>query len=94
MEEEYKLGNTTQEFEELFGNVPFEDIEKIKKWLFNNFIPKSVIQNKIDETKLKLKDVSKRREKAKAKEEENVLWCLEIRLDEKIKTLQKLLNES
>ena len=27
----YKLGNTIQEFEEMFGNVPFNDIEKIKK---------------------------------------------------------------
>lgn len=61
--------------------------------LKTKFIPISVIQNKIDELKLKLKDVSKRREKAKAKEEENILWCLEIRLDEKIKTLQELLEE-
>ena len=53
MEEEYKLGNTIQEFEELFGNVPFEDIEKIKKWLFNNFIPISVIQNKKSQLKEK-----------------------------------------
>lgn len=59
MEEEYKLGNTTQEFEELFGNVPFEDIEKIKKWLFNNYIPISVIQNKkskLDEEDLEIHD--------------------------------------
>lgn len=49
MEEEYKLGNTIQEFEELFGNTPFENIEKIKKYIFQNFIPISVIQNKKSE---------------------------------------------
>lgn len=53
MEEEYKLGNTIQEFEELFGNTPFENIEKIKKYIFQNFIPISVIQNKIDELRTK-----------------------------------------
>lgn len=45
----YKLGNTTEEFEELFGNVPIKDIDKIKKYIFQNYIPISVIQNKIDE---------------------------------------------
>lgn len=45
----YKLGNTIQEFEELFGNVPINDIYKIKKYLFENFIPTSVIQKKIEE---------------------------------------------
>lgn len=49
MEEEYKLGNTIQEFEELFGNTPFENIEKIKKYIFQNFIPTSVIQNTLKE---------------------------------------------
>lgn len=45
----YKLGNTIQEFEEIFGNVPFEDIEKIKKYLLENYIPKSKIKEKIEE---------------------------------------------
>ena len=38
-----------------------------------------------------LEDISRRREKSKTKEEETVLWCLEIRVDERIKTLQELL---
>ena len=45
----YKLGDTIQEFEELFGNVPIDDIEKIKKYIFQNYIPTSVIQKKIEE---------------------------------------------
>ena len=44
-----------------------------------------------EELKGKLEDISKRREKSKTKEEETVLWCLEIRTDERIKTLQELL---
>lgn len=47
--ENYKLGSTIQEFEELFGNTPFEDIEKIKKYIFNNYIPKSKVKEKIEE---------------------------------------------
>lgn len=54
MEKEYKLGNTIEEFEELFGNIPFESIEKIKEYLLNNFIPKSVIRNKINERQFEL----------------------------------------
>lgn len=40
----YKLGDTAEEFEELFGNVPINDIEKIKKYIFQNYIPKSKIK--------------------------------------------------
>lgn len=56
-----------------------------------NFISKSKIEDTIEELKGKLEDISKRREKSKTKEEETVLWCLEIRTDERIKTLQELL---
>lgn len=45
----YKLGDIIQEFEELFGNVPIDDIEKIKKYIFQNYIPTSVIQNILKE---------------------------------------------
>lgn len=51
----YKLGNTIQEFEEIFGNVPFEDIEKIKKYLLENYIPKSKIKEILD--RLKISDI-------------------------------------
>lgn len=56
-----------------------------------NYISKKKIEDTIEELKGKLKDISKRREKSKTKEEETVLWCLEIRTDERIKTLQELL---
>lgn len=56
-----------------------------------NYISKKKIEETIEELKGKLEDISKRREKSKTKEEETVLWCLEIRTDERIKTLQELL---
>lgn len=56
-----------------------------------NYIPIQKIKDKIEELKGKLEDISRRREKSKTKEEETVLWCLEIRTDERIKTLQELL---
>lgn len=56
-----------------------------------NYISKKKIEDTIEELKGKLEDISRRREKSKTKEEETVLWCLEIRTDERIKTLQELL---
>ena len=56
-----------------------------------NYISKKKIKDEIEELKGKLEDISRRREKSKTKEEETVLWCLEIRTDERIKTLQELL---
>jgi len=56
-----------------------------------NYVSKKKIEDTIEELKGKLEDISKRREKSKTKEEETVLWCLEIRIDERIKTLQELL---
>ena len=63
------------------------DLEYVDK----NYISKKKIEDTIEELKGKLEDISKRREKSKTKEEETVLWCLEIRTDERIKTLQELL---
>ena len=56
-----------------------------------NYISKHKIKDEIEELKGKLEDISKQKEKSKTKEEETVLWCLEIRTDERIKTLQELL---
>ena len=56
-----------------------------------NYISKQKIKDEIEELKGKLEDISRRREKSKTKKEETVLWCLEIRTDERIKTLQELL---
>lgn len=56
-----------------------------------NYISKKKIEDTIEKLKGKLEDISKRREKSKTKKEETVLWCLEIRNDERIKTLQELL---
>lgn len=56
-----------------------------------NYISKQKIKDEIEELKGKLEDISRQREKSKTKEEEIVLWCLEIRTDERIKTFQELL---
>lgn len=58
----------------------------------DNSIHKDKINEKIEELRAKLEDVSNHREKAKEKEEQAVLWCLEIRLDEQIKTYKELLK--
>ena len=53
------------------------------------------IKEKIEELKVKLEDVSNHREKSKEQEEQEeqaVLWCLEIRLDERIKAYEELLK--
>lgn len=57
-----------------------------------NYISKKKIEDELEELKGKLEDISKRREKSKTKEEKSVLWCLEIRTDERIKTLHELLE--
>lgn len=74
----------------LKGNEEYSkqlDLDYVDK----NYISKQKIKDEIEELKGKLEDISKRREKSKTKEEETVLWCLEIRIDERIKTLQELL---
>lgn len=57
-----------------------------------NYISAQKIKDELEELKGKLEDISRRREKSKTKEEETVLWCLEIRTDERIKTLHELLE--
>lgn len=72
---------------ELIDKNKVVDLDYVDK----NYISKQKIKDEIEELKGKLEDISKRREKSKTKEEETVLWCLEIRTDERIKTLQELL---
>lgn len=38
-----------ENFEELFGNTPFENIQKIQQYIKNNYIPTQKIKNKIEE---------------------------------------------
>ena len=40
---------TEEEFEEIFGDVPFENIQKIKIYISNNYISKDKIKNIIKE---------------------------------------------
>ena len=35
---------TNEEFEEIFGNVPFEDIKKIQKYIQENYISREEIE--------------------------------------------------
>lgn len=76
--------NILKENEEYSKQLDLDYVDK-------NYISKKKIEDTIEELKGKLEDISKRREKSKTKEEETVLWCLEIRTDERIKTLQELL---
>ena len=81
---EFEVEKLQKENEEYSKQLDLDYVDK-------NYISKKKIEDTIEELKGKLKDISKRREKSKTKEEETVLWCLEIRTDERIKTLQELL---
>lgn len=81
---EFEVEKLQKENEEYSRQLDLDYVDK-------NYISKKKIEDTIEELKGKLKDISKRREKSKTKEEETVLWCLEIRTDERIKTLQELL---
>lgn len=48
---------SNEEFEDLFGNTPFENIEKIKKYINENYIEKSKIKDKIEEITNKTDDL-------------------------------------
>lgn len=39
---------TNEEFEEIFGNVPFEDIEKIQKYIQENYISRDEIEKALE----------------------------------------------
>lgn len=81
---EFEVEELQKENEEYSKQLDLDYVDK-------NYISKKKIEDTIEELKGKLEDISKRREKSKTKEEETVLWCLEIRTDERIKTLQELL---
>lgn len=40
---------SNEEFEDLFGNTPFKNIEKIKEYINKNYIDKDKIRDKIEE---------------------------------------------
>ena len=40
--------NSIEEFEELFGNTPFENIKKIQHYIDKNYIPIQKIKDKIE----------------------------------------------
>ena len=80
----YNMFEYAKENEEYSKQLDLDYVDK-------NYISKKKIEDTIEELKGKLKDISKRREKSKTKEEKTILWCLEIRTDERIKTLQELL---
>lgn len=39
---------TNEEFEEIFGNVPFENIEKIQKYIQENYISRKEIEEALE----------------------------------------------
>lgn len=94
--EEYRILETVCKVLDLVEKLQKENKEYSKQldldYVDKNYISNKKIEDTIEELKGKLEDISKRREKSKTKEEETVLWCLEIRTDERIKTLQELLE--
>lgn len=40
-----------EEFEELFGNTPFENIKKIRHYIDKNYIPVQIVKDKIEKIK-------------------------------------------
>lgn len=81
----YKLGNTVEEFEKIFGNTPINDIEEIKKYIFQNYIPKSLIKEKIEELKEEIEQL---------RIEKNVTYDSGIYRNRiKLETLQELLEK-
>lgn len=45
---------TNEEFEEIFGNIPFENIKKIQNYIQKNYISKDIIREKINERQFEL----------------------------------------
>lgn len=43
---------SNEEFEELFGNVPFENINKIKEYINKNFVSKDKIRERIEQLRM------------------------------------------
>ena len=91
----YILNKQIEHYKEYIKKLQKENEEYSKQldldYVDKNYISKKKIEDTIEELKGKLEDISRRREKSKTKEEKTVLWCLEIRTDERIKTLQELL---
>ena len=91
----YILNKQIEHYKEYIKKLQKENEEYSKQldldYVDKNYISKKKIEDTIEELKGKLEDISKRREKSKTKEEETVILCLEIRTDERIKTLQELL---
>lgn len=45
---------SAEDFENIFGNVPFENIKKIQDYIQKNYIAKDIIRNKINERQFEL----------------------------------------
>lgn len=68
-----------KEFEELFGNTPFEDIKKIQQYINKNYVPIQKVKDKIEELEEE-KEYYYSREKIEE-------------LNDKIQVLQELLEK-
>lgn len=62
---------SAEEFENIFGNVPFEDIKKIQKYIQENYIPKDKIKKYLKEEQERF-EVYKRESKTYVKNSENI----------------------
>lgn len=73
--EEDKL--SVEEFEDLFGNTPFENIKKTRKYINENYIPKSKVQEKIEELDIRIGECCENIDKTV--DEERTYWKKEKR---------------
>ena len=69
-----------EEFEELFGNTPFENIKKIQHYIDKNYIPVQKVKDNIKKLEIK---------KEKARGERDILERFAI--EKSINSLQELL---
>lgn len=56
---------SNEEFEEIFGNVPIENINKIQKYINKNYIPKSKIQELVYKLEKDEKNITKKYKEGK-----------------------------
>lgn len=71
-----------KEFEELFGNTPFENIKKIQHYIDKNYIPVQKVKDKIEKLKEKIENLPA-----------EVYPIIEDDLQIKIEVLQQLLEK-
>ena len=88
-----KLGEENKNLDNLAKTMMNNYTKALEDTVKHDYIPKSVIMEKLEKVETDLSDVSVMKAKAKTQEVGTIYWSLAIRLDEKIKTLKELLGD-